>query len=1038
MGVSYGPYEIIEIIASGGMGKVYRARHVDLDRTVALKLVKGAGAANDERHLRFQREAQAVARLHHPNIVPIYEVGEVDGECYFAMRLVDGPPLNQYPWKRESRSDFIKIATVLAKTAEAVHFAHQHGILHRDIKPGNVLLDSNGEPHLTDFGLARFIEEGSNVTQTNSIMGTPHYMAPEQIEGPAADLTSTADIYGLGAILFELMTGGPPFKGESTMGVLKKVIEAPVPNPQSENARVPGNLATIVTRSLSKKPTSRYASANEFAADLRRFNEGLPILARRVTPIERLNLFIQRRPLVAGLIAIATFLLLIVSIGSPLVARHQFALRRTAEASQSKSDSLATELLHKNYQYAIRLAQSHIDGARPHLAPPLLWRTDPKMRGWEWGHLMAQCPIDSWTFDFGQRLNSILVGAKDGTNIFFEEPGGTIGCLNTSNRNVRWTLSSHNHRSIDSDPLGRYLAISRQVDTDSTQLLHGIEVLNGETGDRIVNLEPHQSSRALWSSDGRKLYTFSHGIDQSHISCYSIPSFQLISRKESSLPIDISSLRESQLTENDTYFVGFSPKNRQVFEIPLDNPSLYKAIYSGPPGGGFKALNIESNNGHAFYARSRQIFRQHPDESQGKMIFDSPGVIIRIILPKSRPNSALICTGKELHLVDETESNLVMEFPEKIVNTMFLEDETLMTLSETGVIRVHSLPQTPLLPHAIQASPGQGAEGRQIELSDDASLMIFQDWRNRSFFLGRWQPGKKVSFEEINYVDLGHIRTKNATIRPLPIFRPASREIVTRTETAIRFFSLDSSPPALVREIDIGSRPFGVRFDRSGQKLVYSLQDELMWFDLETNKSKPLISPLNADSKTKNFPITEDSFLHLQPSGQYAAIVNNGRILVCRTNDGAVCFEKTFDVKAQICLYPTAPMIAYSTFHLKEPIYIYDFEEKRNRSILTNHQRTCQWMQFSPDGGRLFVNSTSPGQVAVWDWRHNLELLGIANETGAQEGEVTQDGYILASTDYNPSLHLRFALPWHHEYNNSAFQKSVTELRNRLTPYPQN
>ena len=210
----FGDYELLEEVGRGGQGVVFRAWQKSLNRTVAVKII-GIGQLTTSAHLkRLRREAAAAAKLNHPGIVPVYEVGERDGTYYFSMRFVEGDCLDE----AVSRGliSVRQAAELIAKVARTVHYAHEHGTLHRDIKPGNILLDSNGEPHLTDFGLARLVEHGSTVTGSLEVMGTPSYMAPEQAVGNNAAVSKGTDVYGLGAVLYELLTGHPPFAGGTT------------------------------------------------------------------------------------------------------------------------------------------------------------------------------------------------------------------------------------------------------------------------------------------------------------------------------------------------------------------------------------------------------------------------------------------------------------------------------------------------------------------------------------------------------------------------------------------------------------------------------------------------------------------------------------------------------------------------------------------------------------------------------------------------------------------------------------------------------
>src|SRR5437016_499942 len=223
----FGDYELLEEISRGGLGVVYRARQVSLNRVVALKMILAGRLATPASMQRFHTEAEAAARLDHSNIVPIYEIGEYDGQHYFSMKLIPGGTLANASLKPkvQSRRSAEKAAQLVSTVARAVHFAHQRGILHRDLKPTNILLDEQGEPHLTDFGLAKLVLDRPDFTQSLAVLGTPGYMAPEQAAGRSKQLTTAADIYSLGAILYELLTGRAPFQGDSALEILKQVQE---------------------------------------------------------------------------------------------------------------------------------------------------------------------------------------------------------------------------------------------------------------------------------------------------------------------------------------------------------------------------------------------------------------------------------------------------------------------------------------------------------------------------------------------------------------------------------------------------------------------------------------------------------------------------------------------------------------------------------------------------------------------------------------------------------------------------------------------
>ena len=302
----FGDYELLEEIGRGGQGVVFRAWQRSLSRTVALKMI-GAGQWATTTHLkRLRREAEAAAKLNHPGIVSIYEVGEREGTCYFSMRLVEGDHLDEVVSGGPVSPR--RAAELIAKVARTVHYAHEHGILHRDIKPGNILLDANGEPHLTDFGLARLVERGSTVTRTQEVMGTPSYMAPEQAVGNNAAVGSATDVYGLGVVLYELLTGQLPFAGETSYETIRLLLDSEPRQPRSWNKKIDRDLSDICLKCLEKNPRYRYASALALAEDLERWLRHEPIRAKRSGFFTRSRKWVRRNPSIASLIMLSVVL----------------------------------------------------------------------------------------------------------------------------------------------------------------------------------------------------------------------------------------------------------------------------------------------------------------------------------------------------------------------------------------------------------------------------------------------------------------------------------------------------------------------------------------------------------------------------------------------------------------------------------------------------------------------------------------------------------------------------------------------------------
>ena len=296
----FGDYELLEEIGRGGQGVVYRARQKSLNRVVALKVIALGHWATEAHLRRFRFEAETIASLDQPGIVPIYEAGEQDGHCYFTMKFIEGERLDQVV--KNGSVSILRAGGILAELSRTVQYAHERGVLHRDIKPGNVLIDANGKAHLTDFGLAKLIEKESTITNTHDLLGTPSYMAPEQITG-ATELTSATDIYGLGAVLFETITGRPPFLANAKYELIRQALESEPPRPRSLNGKVDADLETICLKCLEKEPARRYSSALALAEDLERWLRKEPVQARRSGILMRGRKLIQRNLTTAALVA---------------------------------------------------------------------------------------------------------------------------------------------------------------------------------------------------------------------------------------------------------------------------------------------------------------------------------------------------------------------------------------------------------------------------------------------------------------------------------------------------------------------------------------------------------------------------------------------------------------------------------------------------------------------------------------------------------------------------------------------------------------
>jgi WD40 repeat protein/tRNA A-37 threonylcarbamoyl transferase component Bud32 len=413
----FGDYELLEEIARGAMGVVYKARQVSLNRIVAIKMIIAGQFASPTDVERFRAEAEAAANLDHPNIVPIYEVGAHEGQHYFSMKLIEGGSLASF--SREpaaSAAQRRSAAQLIATVARGVHYAHQRGILHRDLKPANILLDATRQPHVSDFGLARRLDAAGSLSPSGAIIGTPSYMSPEQARASKV-LTTATDVHGLGAILYELLTGRPPFRADNVLETLKQVVEQEPQPPRALNRRVDRDLETICLKCLRKEPGERYGSAEALADDLERWLKGEPIQARRIGTVKRVLKWARRKPAIA---AMTTAILVAVVLGVAGMAwQWQRAERHLKEAETARDQAkAAVKDARQTLTYShLALANNAWRAGDTRAALAELNACPPETWGWEFHYLRRLCLASSFT----------LRGHRDGVNsVCFSPDGGRL------------------------------------------------------------------------------------------------------------------------------------------------------------------------------------------------------------------------------------------------------------------------------------------------------------------------------------------------------------------------------------------------------------------------------------------------------------------------------------------------------------------------------------------------------------------------------------------------------------------------------------
>ena len=523
-GTRFGDYELLDEIARGGMGVVYRARQVSLNRVVALKLIRAGEFADAADVKRFRTEAEAAAHLDHPNLVPIHEVGEYAGQQFYAMRLVEGGTLagrvGEYSLaiattRVDARHRQSAAVALIGTVARAVHYAHQRGVLHRDLKPANILLGQDGTPFVTDFGLARRIGKDSTLTKTGAIVGTPSYMAPEQARG-REDVTTEADVYGLGAVLYHLLAGRPPFLGEDVLDTLYQVREREPARPRAVCREVDLDLETVCLKCLEKDPGRRYQSAAALADDLDRWRAGEPVVARRAGAAERAWKWARRNPAGAGLIGLGAlaagamiWVLVALSYNAELAERKRLLeetnglleeqkqeadrLRGIAETESARATEQERRAQRILYVTQMNQAQKAWEEKKFGHALALLDKLRPQrpgqedLRGPEWHHLWRECGGSDFELLGHTAGVTAIVFSSDGKMVASGDAKGWIRLWNVARQRETHALAGHTEpvSAIAFSPDGRRLA--------SSSLDRSVRVWDAETGRELVRYDRHMS-----------------------------------------------------------------------------------------------------------------------------------------------------------------------------------------------------------------------------------------------------------------------------------------------------------------------------------------------------------------------------------------------------------------------------------------------------------------------------------------------------------------------------------------------------------------
>ncbi len=1118
------------------MGVVYEAEQISLGRRVALKVLPRQFVADGLALARFRREAKAAARLHHTNIVPVFEVGS-DGEtAYYAMQFIQGQGLDQvidelarlrdpgrkpvvangpgpaaaataagtrgpaigpvaqslltgrFAWEggmpsgemppdaptgpaateRLARdathdSDFVvsdperagtgqataprpaallpkgsqlltvplsgrrtlffrSVAQIGRQAAQGLAYAHAHGVVHRDIKPSNLLLDHAGVVWIADFGLAKGDDEG--LTHTGDIVGTLRYMAPCRFRGEG---DARADIYALGLTLYELMTLRPAFETLDRLSLIERIKDEEPTRPRSLDDRIPRDLETIVLKAIEKNPEARYQSAQAMSEDLGRFLADEPIRARQVGSTERYWRWARRNPVIAVLGGALTALLVAVTVASLTAASYfrDSAGRETNLAEREKrankemtriaaqAEAEKETAQRENYRSTIKLAESMLQGdaqAR-YRAADILWGAQPELRGWEWGHLMARCPLEQWSLQTNQGGLGTLAASADGRFLATAGDDGTVALWDSWTRKELWRQKTGRVRKLEIDPRSRHVGVaSADVSQPSFRIL---DVGKG----RIVHEAAGTGTADLaFGPGGKDLYVLDFGAPPREGTTHTEGNLERLGADTWErlasvvlapvrLPGDLKLFVDSAGVYVGVHdvFQGLAGRSSADPEVLLfDAKGLRPSADLDPILPRYSTTIrpatpvLHSGFGEIAYADALDL---HRNSRSGRFDYIPHSGIVEYLSFDPRSQTAIAGSNDgTVTIRDGDGQSQTLSHGSSIRGFALFPDGRLVTGGSDGLLKCWTPGLTAKLATQTSAEPASAQADDVAFANDGASLLLLQR-------------------------DIFHLfRMRNLTYRSFPLtavgenagrallIDPKTNELVVGTPTGLSFFALFRNGTDLVktRSIDF-ARPYHAAFDASGRVLVVSNQDqEVAVFDVGSKQrlAVPEVRGLG--------------MVAVNPGGTRAALLTSTSLQVWDVSTGRLLNRLEGSPGALQSRNRNHPQ-SVPVFHRDGELLAFVAEQEDSLSSLVLWDTALGKVRssiqarpsvgfgqpvFSPDGNRIFMCSN---MLWIWDWRIGKELFAISASRGLA---ASPDGVTIATAGWNPSLSIAKSLPW--------------------------